>query len=124
MSNSAPTKEELDFMTADLDHALVMGEAWLRLQKNSDFKKVILHGYLRDKVLASHSLLGVPQIKDKGQRQNVIEDLISSSNLKFFFKLIEHEYEGAKNPVLSDDEEIEMANAEAAEAAKSIGGVN
>jgi hypothetical protein len=54
----------------------------------------------------------------------VIEDMISSSNLAYFFKIIEHEYEGAKNPVLSDDEEIEIANAEAAEAAAAIGQVN
>jgi hypothetical protein len=122
MSNSE--QEQIELETASLEHAIGMGEAWLRLQKNGDFKKVILNGYLRDKVLASHSLLAVPQIKDKGHRQNVIEDMISSSNLAYFFKIIEHEYEGAKNPVLSDDEEIEIANAEAAEAAAAIGQVN
>lgn len=111
MSNS----EQLEFETASLDHALSMGEAWLRLQRNGDFKKVILNGYCKEKVLASHSLLAVPQIKDKGQRQNVIEDMIASSNLMYYFKIIEHEYEGAKNPILSDDEEIEVARLEALE---------
>lgn len=123
MSN--PEQKQIELETASLEHAIGMGEAWLRLQKNGDFKKIILNGYLRDKVLASHSLLAVPQIKDKGQRQNVIEDMIASSNLAYFFKIIEHEYEGAKNPVFSDEEEQEMSELEAQEAASQIeGGVN
>jgi hypothetical protein len=113
MSKSAEQKE-IELMTADLDHAIVMGEAWKRLQRNSDFKKVIMDGYLKEKVLASVSLLGVPQIKEKGKRPDVMEDLVSASNLQFFFRIIEHEYEGAINPVLSDDEEAELAAQEAA----------
>lgn len=118
MSNSELNETEL--MTASLDHAINMGEAWLRLQRNGDFKKIITNGYLKDKVLASHSLLAVPQIKDKGRRQDVIEDMIASSNLKYFFKIIEHEYEGAKNPVLSDEEEREMEALAAKEAAEGV----
>jgi len=123
MSNSTDVQNEL--MTASLDHALSMGEAWLRLQRNSDFKKVIMKGYLEGKVLASVSLLAVPQIKDKGLRPGVMEDLVSASNLAYFFKLVEHEYEGAKNPILSDDEEEEMARLAALEDQGTIeGGVN
>jgi hypothetical protein len=109
MSNSEQEQNEL--LTASLEHAIVMGEAWLRLQKNGDFKKIITNGYLKEKALASVSLLGVPQIKDQGQRPNVFEDLISISNLQYFFRIIEAEYEGAKNPVYSDEEEAEMASA-------------
>jgi len=118
MSNSAPTQQELE--TISLDHAVSMGEAWLRLQRNGDFKKVIMDGYLKEKALASVSLLGVPQIIDKGRRPHVIEDLVAISNLGYYFKIIEHEYEGAKNPILSDDEEAELAAFEAEEAAAAI----
>jgi hypothetical protein len=104
MSNSEQEQNEL--LTASLEHAIVMGEAWLRLQKNGDFKK------MKDKALASVSLLGVPQIKDQNRRGDVIEDLVSISNLQYFFRVIEHEYEGAKNPVYSDEEEAEMSSAE------------
>ncbi len=121
MSNSE--QEELELMTVSLDHALSMGEAWSRLQRNGDFKKVITNGYLRDKVLASVSLLGVPQIKDKGRRPDVMEDLVAASNLQFYFKIIEHEYEGAKNPILSDDEEEAQAILDAQSDAIE-GGVN
>ncbi len=115
MSNSEQSlkQEQVELETISLEHAIGMGEAYFRLQRNSDFKKVIVNGYLRDKVLASMSLLAVPQIKDKGLRPGVIEDLIAPSNLKYFFKIIEHEYEGAKNPILSDDEEAELAEIEA-----------
>ena len=120
MSNSEQDQNELH--TASLDHAISMGEAWLRLQRNGDFKKVITNGYLEEKVLASVSLLAVPQIIDQGRRPNVMEDLVAASNLQYFFKIIEHEYEGAKNPILSDEEEKEMANLAAETEAQ--GGVN
>ena len=119
MSNSEQEQQEL--ITASLEHAVIMGEAWNRLQRNADFKKVILKGYLEQKVLASMSLLAVPQIKDKGLRPGVMEDLVAASNLQYFFKIIEHEYAGATSPILSDDEEAELAAAEAKDAA---GGVN
>ena len=122
MSTSEKTEEQL--MTASLDHALDMGEAWLRLQRNSDFKKIITNGFLKEKVLASVSLLGVPQIKDQNRRGDVIEDLVAASNLQYYFRVIEHEYEGAKNPILSDEEEEEMARIAALEAGDTEGGVN
>jgi len=91
-----------------VDHHIMMGEALLRLEKNSDFKKLILQGYLEDKVLASVSLLGVPQIRDKGERSAVLEDLVSASNLQYFFQQVRAFHEGAKNPVLSDEEQAEL----------------
>ena len=107
MSN--PEKPEL--MSTSNDHALDMGEAWLRLQRNGDFKKIIMEGYLKEKVMASVSLLSVPQIKTKGLRPEVMEDLVSASNLQYYFKMLEMQYEGTKNPILSDDEEAELAAA-------------
>ena len=122
MSNS-----EQELHTASIEqaeHAVIMGEAWNRLQRNSDFKKVILKGYCEKKALASVSLLAVPQIKEKGHRPDVMEDLVAISNLQYYFKIIEHEYEGATTPILSDDEEAEIAALEAQEAQEAVGGVN
>lgn len=110
MSNSE--KEQIELETISIEHAITMGEAWNRLQRNGDFKKVIMDGYCKKKAEASVSLLAVPQIKDQGRRPDVVEDLIAISNLQYFFKIIEHEYEGAKNPILSDEEEAELAAAE------------
>lgn len=88
------------------NHAIEMGEALERLNKNPDFRKVILDGYLKEKVLASVSLLGVPQCKN--ERGSVMEDLVASSNLQYFFTMVESQYEGALNPVLSDEEKAEL----------------
>lgn len=121
MSNS---DKSLELETISLEHAVVMGEAWLRLQRNSDFKKVIMKGYLEQKALASVSLLAVPQIKEKGHRPDVMEDLVAISNLGYYFKIIEHEYEGATSPILSDDEEAEIIALEAQENVDAAGGVN
>lgn len=100
-----------DFATVNQDHHLDMGEAWLRLQRNGDFKKIIMEGYLTQKTLASTSLLAVPQ--ERNRRVEIMEDLIAGSNLQFYFKMIENFYEGAKDPILSDDEEEAAALVEA-----------
>lgn len=111
-------QDQIELETIEQEHNLLMGEALERLQKNPDFQKVIMDGYLKDKVLASVSLLSVPQISENGKRPGVMEDLVSASNLQYYFKMIEHFYEGAKNPILSDEEEQELADAE------TQGGVN
>lgn len=104
--------EEVELETFEIEHHLKMGEALGRLRENKDFQVVITEGYLKDKVLSSVSLLGVPQISENGKRPGVMEDLIAASNLQYFFAMIENFYEGAKNPVLSDDEEEAMLNAQ------------
>lgn len=110
MSNpNAAHAQEMFEQGEELEHHLTMGEALHRLYKNPDFQKVIMEGYLKDKVLASVSLLGVPQISENGKRSGVMEDLVSASNLQFFFRQVEQFYEGAKQPILSDEEEIELA---------------
>ena len=108
MSNPNENNELFE-MGEELEHHLVMGEALNRLRDNKDFQTVIENGYLKEKVLASVSLLGVPQISEQGRRPGVMEDLVSASNLQYFFQQIDQFYEGAKSPVLSDEEEDELA---------------
>jgi hypothetical protein len=105
MSNPKTEQEQIELETRSLEEAIVMGEAWQRLQRNGDFKKLITEGYLKDKVLNSVSLLAVPQLKN--DRAGIMEDLICASNLQFFFRWIENQYQAAKNPILSDEEEAE-----------------
>ena len=119
MSNPQTETEEFNAEVEQIEHAISMGEAWQRLQRNGDFKKIITNGYLNEKVLASVSLLGVPQMK--GDRGSVMEDLVSASNLQFFFKMIEAQYEGAKNPILSDEEQAEFEAAQAEAEAAAVG---
>lgn len=96
--------------TKETEHAIEMGEALKALRANPHFKKLILEGYLEGKVLASVSLLAVPQIKAQGQRPDIMEDLVAASNLQYYFQMIEQAYEGATDPVLSDEEQAELEN--------------
>ncbi len=121
MSNPTTEQEAIDLETKSLEEAIVLGEAWKRLQRNGDFKKIIMEGYLRDKVLASVSLLAVPQIQQRGERAGVMEDLVAASNLQFFFRWIENQYEAALNPILSDEEEEEILREQQAQAAVAAG---
>lgn len=106
---STSEQEHNELMTVSLDHAVDMGEALNRLRQNEDFKTVITNGYLKEKVLASFSLLAVPQVKEAGRRPDIMEDLVAASNLLYFFQIVDHEYQGAKDPILSDEEEAELA---------------
>jgi hypothetical protein len=102
------TPKQLETVDVVADHAIKMGEALKRLKENPDFKVLILEGYLEQKVLASVSLLAVPAIKSRGERPEVMEDLVSASNLQFFFMQVEDKYAGATDPVLSDEELEEL----------------
>ena len=106
---------QLETTPIDIDAALEQGEALERLYNNPDFRLIILDGYLKDKVLNQVSLLAVPAIKQRGTRPDVFEDLIASSNLQFYFRQIASAHKGATEPpVLSDEEEAELAAAQEA----------
>jgi hypothetical protein len=98
-------ENEVELETVELNEYLDMGEALHRLQKNPDFIKVIMEGYLTKKVKSSVSLLAVPGIKQRGERGDVMEDLVSVSNLQYFFAMIENFYEGATQEGTEGDPE-------------------
>ncbi len=91
------------------DYNIEMGQALNRLRENPDFQLVIQEGYLTKEVMGSVSLLAVPQISEQGKRPGVFEDLIAASNLDYFFRTIESFYQGAVDPILSDEEIAAMA---------------
>jgi hypothetical protein len=94
---------QVELETIEQEHHIVIGEALDRLRKNPDFQTVIVEGYLKEKALASVSLLAVPQKRE--HRVNIMEDLVASSNLSYWMSIVDHFHEGAKNPILSDEEE-------------------
>lgn len=65
-----------------------MYESLIRLEKNPDFKKIIMDGYIVSKALDSVSMLAVESVKKNNQRVNVMEDLVAISNLQAFFRMI------------------------------------
>lgn len=112
MSNHQENAKPVELETVSMDEQIEMGQALERLKDNPDFQRVITDGYFKNSVLDTVSLLSVPQIKQQGHRPELMEDLIAVSNLQFYFRQIEQFYEAAKNPVLSDEEEAEMAKSE------------
>ena len=104
MSNN----EEILSIEKDTDHAVKLGEAYKRLAENQDFKDLIVEGYLKDKVLASVSLLAVPQIKAQNRRPDVMEDIVAASNLQYFFQMVENAHIEATDPVYSEQEEVDL----------------
>ena len=70
-------------MNNNLDNSIEpkiqMLEALERLEKNKDFQKVIIDGYLKDEVLRANSLLANPTIKTQGKRADIMEILVAIS---------------------------------------------
>ncbi len=85
------TQEMEEYLaTEERQHWVDQKSALDRLRKNPDFQKVILNGYLRDKALGAVSVLGDPAIKKRGERADLMEELVSISNLQYFFMMIDN----------------------------------
>lgn len=76
--------------TADTTYLVEMAQALERLESNSDFKKVILDGYLKNSALGRVELLGRPDVKKRGERPEVIEELVAISNLQYYLGMVKH----------------------------------
>jgi hypothetical protein len=75
-------------------------EALDRLENNKDFKAVILDGYLREFAINQTSMLATDYVRKTGTRGEVMERLVSISNLQDYFITIH-------NMVGSPDDEDE-----------------
>lgn len=75
--------------SVDNSYWVELDKALKRLLKSEDFKKVILEGYLKEKALSGVSLLGRSDVKKRGERPDVIEELVSVANLQqYLFTVI------------------------------------
>nr|DAV20027.1 MAG TPA: hypothetical protein [Caudoviricetes sp.] len=75
--------------SVDNSYWVELDKALRRLLKSEDFKKVILEGYLKEKALSGVSLLGRSDVKKRGERPDVIEELVSVANLQqYLFTVI------------------------------------
>lgn len=74
-----------------------------RLEKNPDFQKLILDGYVKQKALDSVSLLAHPAIKTRGERPDIMEDLVSISNFSYYLQMIRQLGEGARADLFEDE---------------------
>lgn len=93
MSNQ-PTETELE--TTDVSYWADQLDALERLERNPDFQKVFVEGYIKQKALDSVSMLAVPNVKSQGQRPEVMEDLVAISNLQYHLQMIHSLGEGAR----------------------------
>ena len=87
--------------TTDVSHWADLLDSLEKLEKDPHFKKVILNGYMRDKALDSVSLLAHPDVKQRGERPEVMEDLVAISNLQYHLQMIKALGEGAREDTLA-----------------------
>ena len=77
--------EQVEVETIINNQWIAKYDALVRLERNPDFKTLILDGYFRDKAVDGVSLLANEGIKRQGLRADVMEQLVAISNLQDFF---------------------------------------
>ena len=82
-------------------------EALERLERNEDFKKVFLEGYLKERAVDAVSLLARGDIKANGKRPDVIEYLVGISQFEDFMHTVKTMGANAKQDLEMNEEENE-----------------
>lgn len=80
-----------------------------RLKENSDFQKLILEGYFKEKAVDGVSMLANPGVIREGKRGEILESLVAISHLEDFFLVIENI--GAVPDSTEEEEESDNLNA-------------
>lgn len=98
--------------TTDTAYWADMLDSLERLQHNPDFQKVINKGYLQEKALNGVSLLARDDVKKRGERPDVMEELVAISALQDYLFTIYNLGEGARQDLAEttapDYEETEV----------------
>lgn len=94
--------EQVELEMVETDGLVDLLEALERLEKNPDFKKVILDGYIINKTLGAAGRLADPAVKKTGERGDLMEELVGISGLQYYLKMIHMLGAGARE----DQEEL------------------
>jgi len=105
MNNQTNTAE---LLTTENEYWVELAQALVRLEQNSDFQKLILQGYFKDKAADGVSLLSSEYVRRSGVRGALIEDLAAISALQEYFKYV-------KNMGIIDDSPIDDDEDDASE---------
>lgn len=95
--------EQLELEQVEAQYWIEQYNSLIALEKNEDFKKVILEGYFKERALDQVSLLGTDYVKKNGLRAEVMELLVAISTLQDHFAVIKN----LGSIAVSDKEEAE-----------------
>jgi len=82
--------EPTELETVENQYWIEQAEALARLEKNKDFQDIIMNGYFKDKAINGVSMLSNDGVKQRGERGNIMEDLVAISNLQYHFLMIKN----------------------------------
>ena len=96
------TAENVELETVERTQMVQKYEALQRLKDNKDFQVVFLEGYLKEKAIASVSLLGTEYIVHNNLRAQLMEELVAISRFEGYMAMIDNL--GAPEVVYEDEE--------------------
>lgn len=77
-----------------------------RLERNDDFQKVFLNGYIKDRAVDAVSLLARGDVKAQGKRPDIMEYLVGISQFQDFMQTVQAMGQSA-------EQDLEMAEDDA-----------
>lgn len=83
MSNLTP--EDMKIYEEENTYWAGMAEALENLERNPDFKKLVLEGYFKDFAVNQTSMLATDYVRRNGTRPEIMERLVAISNLQDYF---------------------------------------
>jgi hypothetical protein len=86
MSNLTP--EEMKLFEEENTYWAELANALEELEKNPNFKKLILEGYFKDFAVNQTSMLATDYVRKSGSRPEIMERLIAISNLQDWFNTV------------------------------------
>jgi hypothetical protein len=86
MSNLTP--EEMKLFEEENTYWAELASALEELEKNPNFKKLILEGYFKDFAVNQTSMLATDYVRKSGSRPEIMERLIAISNLQDWFNTV------------------------------------
>jgi hypothetical protein len=86
MSNLTP--EEMKLFEEENTYWAELANALEELEKNPNFKKLILEGYFKDFAVNQTSMLATDYVRKSGSRPEIMERLVAISNLQDWFNTV------------------------------------
>jgi len=96
-------------MLEEANQWMEWAEALKRLERNDDFRKVFLDGYVKDRAVDAVSLLARGDIKASGKRPDVIEYLVGISQFEDFMHTVKAMGSNAQQDLEMEEAEAELA---------------
>jgi hypothetical protein len=97
---------EIELNIQEARAMVALGKSLETLHNNSDFKKVIVDGFIRDEAIRLVHLKADPSMQSKESQETIVQQMDAIGGLLKYFSIIEHKAYLAEKAIESDQQTI------------------